>query len=131
MTGVPENTFNHTCTSGAGSLLLEFGMLRYLSSFFTQNFFSIRKFLPLSRLTGDPTFENLARKAVETLYNKRDSTTGLLADEINVKTGEWLSVLCGLGAGLDSYYEYLLKVRHCLTLKISLITSSVRCSAFI
>jgi mannosidase alpha-like ER degradation enhancer 1 len=114
LTGVPANTFNHTCTSGAGSLLLEFGMLRYFEPIECVLFYPTIKtltcFYSASRLTGDATYENHARRAIETLYNKRDSSTGLLADEINVKTGEWLSSLCGLGAGLDSYYEYLLKV---------------------
>jgi hypothetical protein len=63
-----------------------------------------------SRLTNDSVYENVARKAIETLYNKRDGTTGLLANEINIVTGDWTSNLCGLGAGMDSYYEYLLKV---------------------
>ncbi len=89
--GVPQNTFNHTCTSGAGSLLLEFGLL--------------------SRLIDDPIYETVARKAIDVLYDKRDNFTGLFGNEINIQTGEWLGVLCGLGAGLDSYYEYLLKVR--------------------
>ncbi len=89
--GVPQNTFNHTCTSGAGSLLLEFGLL--------------------SRLIDDPIYETVARKAIDVLYDKRDNFTGLFGNEINIQTGEWLGVFCGLGAGLDSYYEYLLKVR--------------------
>ena len=88
--GLPQNTFNHTCTSGAGSLLLEFGLL--------------------SRLTGDPIYEIVARKAIDVLYEKRDNLTGLFGNEIHVRTGEWLSVQCGLGAGLDSYFEYLIKV---------------------
>lgn len=37
---------------------------------------------------------------------------------INVETGDWTGKMSGLGAGLDSFYEYLLKVRiktliHC------------------
>ena len=88
---MPLNTFNHTCTSGAGSLLLEFGLL--------------------SRLVDDPIYEIVARKAIEALYDKRDNITGLFGNEIHVKTGEWLSLQCGLGAGLDSYYEYLMKVK--------------------
>ena len=43
-------------------------------------------------------------------FDERDNLTGLFGNEINIQTGEWLGVLCGLGAGLDSYYEYLLKV---------------------
>ncbi len=84
--------YNHTCLSGAGSLLLEFGIL--------------------SRLINDPIYENVARKAIHSLFDKRDMDTGLFGNEIHVQTGEWLGVQCGLGAGLDSYYEYLLKVNE-------------------
>lgn len=30
-------------------------------------------------------------------------------NSIDANTGKWLGKLSGLGAGLDSYYEYLLK----------------------
>jgi mannosidase alpha-like ER degradation enhancer 1 len=33
----------------------------------------------------------------------------LLGNVINAKTGQWVGRLSGLGAGLDSYFEYLLK----------------------
>ena len=29
---------------------------------------------------------------------------------LNVQTGQWTSNVAGLGAGMDSFYEYLLKV---------------------
>lgn len=29
---------------------------------------------------------------------------------INIQTGKWSGFMSGLGAGLDSFYEYLLKV---------------------
>ncbi|KAK3930490.1 ER degradation-enhancing alpha-mannosidase-like protein 1 [Frankliniella fusca] len=78
-----------TCTAGAGSLVLEFGVL--------------------SRLLKDPTYEELARKASRTLWNLRSKTTGLLGNVINAESGQWIGRLSGLGAGLDSFYEYLLK----------------------
>ncbi|KAJ1527026.1 hypothetical protein ONE63_008570 [Megalurothrips usitatus] len=78
-----------TCTAGAGSLVLEFGLL--------------------SRLLKDPTYENLARKASHTLWSLRSKTTGLLGNVINAESGQWVGRLSGLGAGLDSFYEYLLK----------------------
>ena len=107
MYGVPWNTVNETCTAGAGSLLLEFGVL--------------------SRLLGDPTFEGLARRTNQRLWSLRDKDTGLLGsfptqiinhpnnvyfiflgNVVNIQTGEWQGLLSGLGAGLDSLYEYLL-----------------------
>ena len=56
--GVPINGSNSTCTAGAGSLVLEFGLL--------------------SRLVGDPTFEMRARKAVKVLWDRRHPVTGLV-----------------------------------------------------
>lgn len=58
MTGVNEDTINETCTAGAGSLLVEFGIL--------------------SRLLDDDRFESLARRAVGKLWSLRNNETGLL-----------------------------------------------------
>ena len=30
---------------------------------------------------------------------------------IDIQTGDWIGKMSGLGAGLDSFYEYLLKVK--------------------
>jgi hypothetical protein len=49
------------CVAGAGSLLLEFGVL--------------------SRLLNDPTYEFLARRTNRALWNARDNETGLLGEE--------------------------------------------------
>lgn len=95
-------TSNETCTAGAGSLLLEFGVL--------------------SRLLNDPTFEEKARKVNEILWEFRNKETGLmgilkiifefkicLGNIIDIQTGEWKSFMAGMGAGFDSFFEYLLK----------------------
>ncbi|XP_043933954.1 ER degradation-enhancing alpha-mannosidase-like protein 1 [Protopterus annectens] len=87
--GVPPDSINETCTAGAGSLLVEFGIL--------------------SRLLGDSTFEWTARQAVKALWNLRSNETGLLGNVVNIQTGEWVGKQSGLGAGMDSFYEYLLK----------------------
>ncbi|KAM8867870.1 ER degradation-enhancing alpha-mannosidase-like protein 1 isoform 2-T4 [Synchiropus picturatus] len=88
-TGVPSDSINETCTAGAGSLLVEFGIL--------------------SRLIGDSTFEWVARRAVRALWNLRNNQTGLLGNVVNIQTGQWVGKQSGLGAGMDSFYEYLLK----------------------
>ncbi|XP_066473559.1 ER degradation-enhancing alpha-mannosidase-like protein 1 [Tiliqua scincoides] len=88
-TGVPSGSNNETCTAGAGSLLVEFGIL--------------------SRLLGDSTFEWVARRAVKALWSLRSNDTGLLGNVVNIQTGHWVGKQSGLGAGLDSFYEYLLK----------------------
>lgn len=87
--GVPPDSINETCTAGAGSLLVEFGIL--------------------SRLIGDSTFEWVARRAVRALWKLRSNETGLLGNVVNIQTGQWVGKQSGLGAGMDSFYEYLLK----------------------
>ncbi|KRZ54036.1 ER degradation-enhancing alpha-mannosidase-like protein 1 [Trichinella nativa] len=89
MHGIPFDTVNETCVAGAGTLLVEFGVL--------------------SRLLNDPTFENAARRVNEVLWKSRNCRTGLLGNVIDIQTGEWVVTTSGLGAGMDSFYEYLLK----------------------
>lgn len=84
----PVGTAN-TCTSGAGSLLLELGVL--------------------SRLVDEPAFETAARGAVTALWRRRAPLTGLPGFTVNASSGDWTSRMSGLGAGMDSFYEYLLK----------------------
>ncbi|VDP09440.1 unnamed protein product [Soboliphyme baturini] len=98
-TGMPYGTINlrygvHrketpvTCTAGVGTFLLEFGAL--------------------SRLTGNDFFEKIALKALEELWLHR-SNLGMVGNHIDVKTGQWTAVDSGIGAGVDSYFEYLVK----------------------
>ncbi|XP_071122942.1 ER degradation-enhancing alpha-mannosidase-like protein 1 isoform X2 [Mytilus edulis] len=87
--GVPVDCVNTTCTSGAGTLVLEFAVL--------------------SRLLGDPIYESYARRAVRNLWQLKSNVTGLLGSVLNIQTGEWTGEMSGLGAGHDSFYEYLLK----------------------
>lgn len=77
-----------TCTACAGTLLLEFGVL--------------------SRLTGNKTYADKSRHAVEYLWSKR-SARGLVGNTINVDSGRWSRRDASIGAGVDSFYEYLLK----------------------
>ncbi|KAF8978196.1 alpha mannosidase-like protein [Entomortierella lignicola] len=86
--GVLADESSETCAAGAGSLLLEFGVL--------------------SRLTGDKSYEQAARRALFELWDRR-SKIGLLGNTINITSGEWMSAMTGIGAGTDSFYEYLLK----------------------
>ncbi|XP_065333677.1 ER degradation-enhancing alpha-mannosidase-like protein 2 [Cloeon dipterum] len=86
--GVPEGETPITCTAGVGTFIVEFGAL--------------------SRLTGDPLYEEVAMKAMNALYHHR-SNIGLLGNHIDVLTGRWTAQDAGIGAGVDSYYEYLVK----------------------
>uniref|UniRef100_A0A0N5ARZ6 alpha-1,2-Mannosidase n=1 Tax=Syphacia muris TaxID=451379 RepID=A0A0N5ARZ6_9BILA len=95
-TGMPYGTVNlkygvHkyetpiTCTAGVGTMILEFGTL--------------------SKLTGEQKF---AQRALDALWDSR-SSLGLVGNHINVQNGEWTATDAGIGAGIDSYFEYLAK----------------------
>ncbi|XP_074655390.1 ER degradation-enhancing alpha-mannosidase-like protein 3 [Tubulanus polymorphus] len=78
-----------TCTACAGTIILEFAAL--------------------SRMTGDPTFEAKAKKALNYLWEQRHRQSDLVGTVINIHSGDWVRRESGVGAGIDSYYEYLLK----------------------
>lgn len=77
------------CAAGAGSLVLEFSTL--------------------SRMTGDMRFEDLAKRAFWAIWNRR-SSVGLLGNGIDAENGQWsVPALSGVGAGIDSIFEYSIK----------------------
>lgn len=84
-----------------GTLLLEYGTL--------------------ARLTGKPVYYEKAKRALVETYNRR-SVVGLVGDGLDVVSGEWTSHDAHIGAGIDSYYEYLWKCwklfgdRQCLAM---------------
>ncbi|PON61061.1 Glycoside hydrolase [Parasponia andersonii] len=86
--GVMENETTETSTSGCGSLILEMGAL--------------------SRLTGDPRYESAALHALRKLWSMR-SSLNLFGTTLDVVTGDWIEYSSGIGAGVDSFYEYLFK----------------------
>ncbi|EFQ89990.1 hypothetical protein PTT_13534 [Pyrenophora teres f. teres 0-1] len=77
-----------TCSAGAGSLVLEFSVL--------------------SRLTGKSLYEKLAKKAFWAVWQRR-SSIGLIGAGIDAETGQWVNAYTGIGAGIDSFFEYALK----------------------
>ncbi|CAJ0565963.1 unnamed protein product, partial [Mesorhabditis spiculigera] len=78
-----------TCTACGGTLLLEMAAL--------------------SRLTGNPVYEEKAKKAMDFLWAQRHRSSDLMGTVLNVNTGDWVRRDSGIGAGIDSYYEYCLK----------------------
>lgn len=86
--GVPVGETSVTCTAGIGTFIVEFGAL--------------------TRLTGDPVYEEVALNALHSLYEHR-SQIDLFGNHIDVQTGRWTALDAGIGAGVDSYYEYLVK----------------------
>ncbi|XP_043472173.1 ER degradation-enhancing alpha-mannosidase-like protein 3 isoform X2 [Leptopilina heterotoma] len=89
MKGVPLEVSRETCTACAGSMILEMAAL--------------------SRLTGESIFENKAQKAMDVLWKMRHRGTDLMGSVLNVHSGDWVRRDSGVGAGIDSYYEYCLK----------------------
>jgi ER degradation enhancer, mannosidase alpha-like 2 len=88
MNGVPKDETPITCVAGIGTFLIEFGSL--------------------SRLTGDPIYENVAQRAIDSLYSHR-SKLNLVGNHLNVQTGQWTGTDATIGSGVDSYFEYLVK----------------------
>ncbi|PLN77719.1 seven-hairpin glycosidase, partial [Aspergillus taichungensis] len=77
-----------SCSAGAGSLVLEFAVL--------------------SRLTGDGRYEEMAKRAFWAVWNRR-SEIGLIGNAIDVESGRWIHSYTGIGAGVDSFFEYAVK----------------------
>lgn len=90
--GSPEIT--ETCSAGAGSLVLEFTVL--------------------SRLTGDPRFEQAAKRAFWAVWSRR-SNIGLIGAGVDAEGGHWIGGFSGIGAGIDSFFEYALKTHILLS----------------
>lgn len=82
-------TESDTCTACAGTMILEFAAL--------------------SRLSGESVFETHARRALDVLWDRRQRESDLVGTVINIHNGEWVRRDSGVGAGIDSYYEYLMK----------------------
>ncbi|CAB3401192.1 unnamed protein product [Caenorhabditis bovis] len=78
-----------TCTACGGTMLLEMAAL--------------------SRLSGNPIYELKARKAMDFLWQQRHRSSDLMGTVLNVHSGDWVRRESGIGAGIDSYYEYCLK----------------------
>jgi ER degradation enhancer, mannosidase alpha-like 2 len=72
-------------TAGAGGLLVEMGTLSVMS--------------------GDPKYYAAAFGAVAALH-ERAAWTGLVGNHIDTTTGAWVAHESGIGALIDSYYEY-------------------------
>ena len=84
----PSGEITETCSAGAGSLVLEF--------------------TTLSRLTGDQIFEQVAKRAFWSVWDRK-SSIGLVGSGIDAETGQWTTAYTGIGAGIDSFYEYAAK----------------------
>lgn len=59
-----------TCTACAGTMILEMAAL--------------------SRLTGDPVFEQKAHRAMDELWRMRHRSSDLMGTVLNVQSGDWV-----------------------------------------
>ncbi|CCC67201.1 hypothetical protein NCAS_0A06430 [Naumovozyma castellii] len=67
------------------------------------------EFTMLSYLTHDRKYSEVTRFAYDTLWEHLKSTLGLLPESIDPYTLQEYSMVSGVGASSDSYYEYALK----------------------
>ncbi|KAL2312637.1 alpha-1,2-Mannosidase [Schizosaccharomyces pombe] len=88
MKGVAYREVTENCAAAASSLVLEFSML--------------------TALTGNNKFKASAENAFFSVW-KRRSGIGLLGNSIDVLSGRWIYPVSGVGAGIDSFYEYAFK----------------------
>jgi mannosidase alpha-like ER degradation enhancer 2 len=86
--GVKSDESKVTSIAGAGTFAVEFGTL--------------------SRLLNDTVYEDTAKRAARAVFERR-SKLGLVGNHINIVTGKWTLTDSGIGAGVDSYFEYLAK----------------------
>lgn len=66
------------------------------------------EFGKLSKLTGNNSYYDAAKKAIMAVYEKR-SAIGLVGEVIDVNTGKWTRTSSHISGMIDSYYEYLYK----------------------
>lgn len=85
---VPPDRNKEACTAGATTPLVEF--------------------LLLLRLTGDMVFERLTNRTFWKLWHAR-LDLGLVPMSLDPAESRWLDVVTGIGALVDSFYEYALK----------------------
>lgn len=85
---VPANLQKETCTSGAASPVLEFTLL--------------------SKLSGDPQFEYYSQLTFWKLWSSR-LQLDLMPMTIDPIANQWMDQISGIGASVDSFYEYAAK----------------------
>mmetsp|Transcript_23713 Transcript_23713/g.60056 ORF Transcript_23713/g.60056 Transcript_23713/m.60056 type:complete len:572 (+) Transcript_23713:164-1879(+) len=86
--GVEAQPVAEQCTAGIGTNLLEFAFL--------------------SNLTADERYARASLRALSALWGRR-SAHDLLGNTIDIHTGKWVNSQASVGAGADSFYEYLAK----------------------
>lgn len=104
VSGVWPDETTVASTAAAGGLLLEMGVL--------------------SSFTGKLKYYDAAFTALQALHD-RAAWTGLVGNHIDIYSGEWVALESGVGALVDSYYEYVPNAICILSAKIT--TSTFTC----
>lgn len=86
--GIEPGEESRNCPAAGASFLVEMGLL--------------------SRLSGDPRYETAAKRAVRAVWDRR-SKLHLIGAMMDTKSGAWTETHSGIGAGIDSYFETMLK----------------------
>jgi len=55
------------------------------------------------------TLQEKAHRAMDELWKMRHRSSDLMGTVLNIHSGDWVRRDSGVGAGIDSYYEYCLK----------------------
>lgn len=103
-TGIPSNNIyinNRTTDNSTDNNIAQVGTL-------------VLEWTRLSDLTGDPQYGELAQRGESYLVNPQgtfgEPYPGLIGIEINITTGRFTRDLGGWVGGVDSFYEYLIKM---------------------
>ncbi|GME33662.1 glycoside hydrolase family 47 protein [Neofusicoccum parvum] len=103
-TGIPSNNLyinNRTTDNSTDNNIAQVGTL-------------VLEWTRLSDLTGDPQYGELAQKGESYLLSPQgtfgEPYPGLIGIEINITTGRFTRDLGGWVGGVDSFYEYLMKM---------------------
>lgn len=86
--GIPEDHMLENNAAGMASPMFEFTLLSYL--------------------TGDSKYEMITRYAFDKIWETR-TQLGLIPSSVNPQDGNILGLMTGIGASIDSFYEYALK----------------------
>lgn len=65
---------------------------------------------------------------MDVLWRMRHRGTDLMGSVLNVNSGDWVRRDSGVGAGIDSYYEYCLKAYILLGKKLSVVSHTRACA---
>lgn len=85
---------------------LKTGAVRDSESFPAEIGTYIAEWGTLSKALGDQKYFDMAKRATKALFDRR-SRIDLVADTIDIETGQWKSRRASIGPPTDSYFEYL------------------------